>query len=235
MKENIISSYCLNGSSVFIEGSNGFAFQVSNTLNEIKVLNNGNDNDISSIDMKECENILKDFYGIDKNISLIILKFIQQDGNNGGKTLKYEVYHPYENYKLNLSLCENTTVDVYVPLELNEETEKILNDLIDQGYDPFDLNDKFYREICTPYTSENGTDVLLDDREEFIYNSLVNATLCPDGCDYTEYSLDKKYIKCECNTDNTDIVNLDLENLSGENAYKSFLSTMKASNLIMEV
>ena len=56
--------------------------------------------------MKECENILKDFYGIDKNISLIILKFIQQDGNNEGKTLKYEVYHPYENYKLNLSLCE---------------------------------------------------------------------------------------------------------------------------------
>ena len=195
----------------------------------MRSLKDGKDK-VSSIDMTECENILKDFYRIDKNVSLIILKFIKKDGNSEGQTLQYEVYHPFENYKLNLSLCENTTVDIYVPLELSEEAEKILKNLVDQGYDPFDLNDKFYREICTPYTSENGTDVLLDDREEFIYSTLVNASLCPSGCDYSEYSLDNKYIKCECGTNNTDIVTLDIEHLSGKNVYKSFLSTMKSTN-----
>ena len=36
--------------------------------------------------------------------------------------------------------------------------------------DPFDINDRFYREICTQYESENGTDVLLDTREEYYYS-----------------------------------------------------------------
>ena len=146
------------------------------------------------------------------------------------ENIQYEVYNPINRQKLNLSYCENTTVTVYVPFSLSENLENLYQNILDQGYNPLDLNDKFYREICTPYSSENGTDVLLDDREEFIYSSLVNATLCPDGCDYSEYNLDKKYIQCECGTNNTDIVTLDIDNLNKDNAYKSFLSTMKNTN-----
>ena len=54
--------------------------------------------------------------------------------------------------------------------------------------------------------------------------------MCPEGCNYTAYSADNRYIKCECGTNNTDIVTLDLDNLSADNAYKSFLSTMKSTN-----
>ena len=226
-KENIISSYCLNGSSVIIEASKGYAFQVSNTLNEVRSRDNG---EFSSIDMTECEITLKGIYHIPSDLALIVLKFLKTDGTGQGQTFQYEVYHPITHEKLNLSFCDNTTVDVYIPFSLSDELNEIYNNLIDQGYNPLDLNDKFYREICTPYTSENGTDVLLDDREEFIYSSLVNASLCPDGCDYSEYHADKKYIKCECGTNNTDIVTLDIENLSGENVYNSFLSTMKSTN-----
>ena len=173
--------------------------------------------------MTECEIILKGIYHIPSDLALIVLKFLKTDGTGQGQTFQYEVYHPITHEKLNLSFCDNTTVDVYIPFSLSDELNEIYNNLIDQGYNPLDLNDKFYREICTPYTSENGTDVLLDDREEFIYSSLVNASLCPDGCDYSEYHADKKYIKCECGTNNTDIVTLDIENLSGENVYNSFL------------
>ena len=31
--------------------------------------------------------------------------------------------------------------------------------LKEQGYNLFDKNDKFYKDICIPYKSENGTDV----------------------------------------------------------------------------
>ena len=159
------------------------------------------------------------------------LKYTKISGSdNYESTFQYEVFHPRTFQKLNLSLCDNTTVNVYVPMTLNEEQEEIYKKLVDQGYDPFDLNDKFYREICTPYTSENGTDVLLDDREEFVYTSLVNKSLCPSGFGYSEYSLDNKYIKCECGTNGTDIVTLDLEHLSGKNAYQSLLSSLKTSN-----
>ena len=226
-REKILSSYCLNGSSVIIAGSQGFAFQVSNTNNEMKSVESGND---MSMDMTECENILKDVYHIDKELSLLIIKFLKNDGNGESQTFQYEIFHPLTLEKLNFSYCENTTVDLYVSFELSEEQKEIYDDLVDQGYDPFDLNDKFYREICTPYTSENGTDVLLDDREEFIYTSLVNSSICPEGCDYTEYYANKNYIKCECGANNSEIVTLDLEHISGNNIYKSFLSTMKSTN-----
>ena len=225
-RKDIVSFYCLNGSSVLITGSNGFNFQVTSTKNEIKSFSSN----YSSINLGECENILKETYNIDKNMSLILLKFMKKDTKEGEQTFQYEIIHPITGETLNKSLCENTTVDVYVPFILDEEKEELYNNLLNQGYDPLDLNDKFYREICTPYTSENGTDVLLDDREEFVYSSLVNASLCPDGCDYSEYYTDKKFIKCECGTNNTEIVTLDIEHLSGNNAYKSFLSTMKSTN-----
>ena len=226
-KEDIISSYCLNGSSVIIEGSRGYAFQVTNTMNEVRSREIG---EISSIDITGCENILKNIYNIDPNLPLIIIKFLKDADNGEEQTFQYEVYHPITYQKLNLSHCDNTTSFVYVQKKLYNETKKLYDDLVNQGYDPLDINDKFYREICTPYTSENGTDVLLDDREEFIYSSLVNASLCPEGCGYTEYFSNKNYIKCECGYNNTDIVTLDIEHLSGTNAYKSFLSTMKSTN-----
>ena len=185
----------------------------------------------SSVNLGDCENTLREHYNIDEIDPLIFLKYTKVSGSdNYESTFQYEVFHLRTFQKLNLSLCDNTTVNVYVPMTLNEEQEEIYKKLVEQGYDPFDLNDKFYREICTPYTSENGTDVLLDDREEFVYTSLVNKSLCPTGCEYSEYSLDKKYIKCECGTNGADIVSLDLEHLSGKNAYQSLLSSLKTSN-----
>ena len=221
---NIINSYCLMGSSVIVKGKNS-NFQVTTTKNEIREKDNKNNN-ITFLDLSQCESILKEQYHIDPEVELIILKFIKDDG----ETFQYEVYNPFTYEKLNLSYCQNSSVYVYVPVDMDEKTEQLYNNLKDQGYDPLDINDKFYREICTPYTSENGTDVLLDDREEFIYSSLANATICPAGCNYSEYASDKKYIKCECNANSTGIETLDIEHLSGKNIGNSFLSTLESTN-----
>jgi hypothetical protein len=42
--------------------------------------------------------------------------------------------------------------------------------------------------------------------------------------------VDKKYIKCECDTNTTGIETLDLEHLSGENIGNSFLTTLQSTN-----
>ena len=220
--ENIIKTYCMKGSSVIVKGQHA-NFQVTTTLMEVKDRFNS---DLSGLDLTECENILKKIYHIDKDAELIILKFVMDDG----VTLKYDVYDPYTRQKLNLSYCENTKAKVYVPYAMDEKTEELYNNIKEQGYDPLDEWDKFYREICTPYSSENGTDVLLDDREEFIYTSLVNASLCPDGCNYSEFYAQKKFIKCECVTNTSGIEVLDLEHISGKNIGNSFLSTLQSTN-----
>ena len=81
----------------------------------------------------------------------------------------------------------------------------------------------------------NCTDVLLDDREEFIYKTLINYDSCPDGCQSSEFNINNNYTKCECNIVNinnktNEIVKLDLKHVSGDNIYKSFLSTLKSTN-----
>ena len=44
------------------------------------------------------------------------------------------------------------------------------------------------------------------------------------------YSLDDKYISCECDTNGTGIIELDYKNLNLKNVEDSFLSTFKNSN-----
>ena len=70
-------------------------------------------------------------------------------------------------------------------------------DLQNYGYDLFNPNDSFYQDVCAYYTTENGTDVLLSDRKKYFFND--TETSCQEGCEYSEYNLEKKQIKCECN------------------------------------
>ena len=55
-----------------------------------------------------------------------------------------------------------------MPVNLQEETLSLYNSLNESGYNLFDANDVFYNDICTPYTTENGTDISLFDRKEII-------------------------------------------------------------------
>ena len=61
----------------------------------------------------------------------------------------------YMNYiiktKLNLSLCDNTTITIYLPIILSDELNQIYNEIKDMGYDIFDINSSFYQDICIPF------------------------------------------------------------------------------------
>ena len=191
--------------------------------------NFGDSNGLSLIDLGDCEILLKNAYGIPLDTELIILKKERIDGDVSDKDVTFDIFNPLNNQKLDMSICDNTTIDLYVPMQLSEEDENLINDLKDQGYDLFDLGDKFYREICTPYNSENGTDVLLDDREEFFYYPMAEKMVCQNNCEYSSYSMDTKYIKCECGN-NLKRVDLDLKHLNKDNVMLSFLTTLQSTN-----
>ena len=228
LKHDIISTYPVNGISILVNGSNSSSFHLTNTLNENNTLNTKND--LSTINMGQCESILRDIYHIENDQSIIILKYFNLDQTPNERNVQYELYHPISYEKLNLSYCENSTYNLFIPIDLDETIVNLVNNAKSQGYDLFDPEDDFYKKICTPYTSGNGTDVLLDDRVSFYHNKVENMTTCPENCVFISYSVETKYLKCECNINNNDITTLDLKHIIGSNSYKSFYSSLKYSN-----
>ena len=118
---------------------------------------------------------------------------------------------------------------IYIPIKLNEETQKLYEDLKSQGYNLFDKNDKFYQDICTPYKSENGTDVLLSDRLNDFFTP--NQLICQANCEYSDYLSESQYLKCECNITNQEkIETKEPEKITAKSIVKSFYNILKYSN-----
>ena len=228
LKKDIISTYPINGSSVVVNGLNEYSFQLTNTFNENNNINS--ETDVSAINLGECENTLRDIYHLDDEESITILKYFKLEGLSNEKNILYELYHPTTHEKLNLSYCENYTYELYIPLNLSEEFKNLYEKAKNQGYDLFDSEDEFYNKICTPYTSGNGTDVILDDRMSIYYSKVINNTSCPENCVYISYSTETDYLKCECGVNNAEISTFDINNIITSNSYKSFYSTLQYSN-----
>jgi len=229
IKNEIIQTYPSDGESVVIEGLYEYVFQITTSLNEIKSIEGEyiNDYDLSMIDLGQCEALIKEEYGIDS--SLIIIKFEKLAATSSEKNVQYEVYNPITKTKIELSICVNTPVDLYIPATISESTKNLYEDLKSYGYDLFDPEDPFYQDICTPYTSENNTDVLLSDRrEDFFVN---DNTTCQANCEYSEYSIETKLLKCECEVINEDIDTEEPEKFSGEMVLTSFYDVLKYSNI----
>ena len=129
---------------------------------------------------------------------------------------------------LNLSICDNTTITVYTPVELSDELLNLYNELKDSGYDLFNINSSFYNDICTPFKSPNGTDVSLADRKNFYFNN--DETLCQPNCQFSDYSVETKLLKCECDVSNAEINTKQIKKFEKKDIYQSFYDTLKFSN-----
>ena len=163
--------------------NNDIIFQITTTENQ----KNKNYSNISNINLGLCEDRLKTIYGIDKNLSLIILKIDYFMSGLLIPVIGYEIYHPINNSQLDLKYCEDILVKINIPVSINE------NYLY--KYDP---NSEYYNDECYTYTTENGTDIILNDRQnEFINN---NLSLCEENCSYNGYYTDTKKALCECHT-----------------------------------
>ena len=218
------------GEEVTIQGKDNFFYQITTSENEKAYLdeNNNSTSKFSKIDLGECENLLKSHYHINENASLIIVKFEKITNVSTERSLQYEVYDPISKRELNLSICENTTIDVYVPVVLSEELQNLYNELKELGYDLFDKNSNFYQDICTPFKSPNGTDVSLADRYNYYFNN--DETLCQSNCKFSDYSLETQYLKCECDVSNADINTNEIKKFTPNTLYQSFYDILKFSN-----
>ena len=148
---------------------------------------NNNYSNISTINLGECENKLKEIYHIDNNLSLIILKIDYFMPGLLIPVIGYEVYDPRNKTQLDLNYCKDFTIKLNIPVSINES-----------NIFKHDPNSEYYNDECNRYTTDNGTDILLNDRQnEYIEN---NLSLCEDNCTFKGYDKDTKKALCECET-----------------------------------
>ena len=190
-------------------------YQITTTTNQ----NNNKYNNISSILLgEECENILKIKYNINKNLPLIILKIDYFKKGSLIPIVGYEVFNPENMSKLDLSYCEDKQININIPVSIDE------NNLF--KYDP---KNEYYIDECIPYTTEEGTDILLNDRH-YEYND-NNLSLCENNCIFKGYETDSKNSKCECNIKKQQIVISEVIN-QYDILYNNFINQTLVSNLV---
>ena len=196
--------------SIEIPGEGNTMFQLTSSDNEMKALKGGSLHftGASIVDLGDCEDTLRDIYKISDKYSLIIKKF-EKLTISADRNVQYEVYHPINKSKLDLSYCEANSVNLYIPVNLTDDLIELYDDLKSSGYDLFNIEDPFYNDLCSPYKSKNGTDVLLSDRKNDYYNN--NFTTCQSNCQYSAFEGSYQLLKCECKVvvDDIDIKKFD--------------------------
>jgi hypothetical protein len=132
--------------------------------------------------------------------------------------IEYEVFYPINEGEmeiLNLSYCEGTEIEISIPIEINDTIDK---------YNP---KSGYYNDICYKSTSENNTDITLNDRRnEFINNDM---SLCEENCELTSYDNIKERAKCSCNVKTS--ISLDNIEFDRKNLMKNFLDIKKITNI----
>ena len=241
IKEELIRTYPSNGESLIIEINNkdNFTFQVTTTANEMDALHS--QSTLPILDLGECEQTLKEENDIDDNEALIILKYGKTTGHTNEKNIQYEIIDPNSFDDLDLSVCDNG-IYVYVPITLDEQSQELYNEVKEQDYFLLDIKSDFYNDVCTPFFSQKGTDVILNDRIIYYYSKIASDANCPQNCQLLNYLSENNKLKCSCgintnsiNTENSGSVNTynlnDYNNYLNDFKYSSY-KTMKCSNLV---
>ena len=228
---NILHSYTSeNFKGIKIIRPDDIVYHITDTKNELESLKNkSNSNNISIIDLDQCETLLRKENNINDEDPLIFIKNEIPLNKPSEKNVNFEVYEPYNKKKLNLSICDETLINIYFPMELSKETKQLYENIKDSGYDMFNINDPFYQDICTPYDSFNGTDILLIDRINYIYDN--DDAKCQSNCQFSYYFMDSKYMQCNCSIKEGTINEVSkIDKFSSKKIYESFYDVLKYSN-----
>ena len=191
-----------------------FLYQITSSENQV---NNKYDN-ISTIILGECEDILKKEYKIHKNMPLIILKIDYYKPGTLIPIIGYEVFHPITKIKLDLSFCKDVLVNFNLPVSIDE------NNLF--KYDP---NNEYYTNECYPSTTEKETDILINDRQNEYNNN--NMSICENNCTFNEYDKEAKKATCECGIKTKQLVISELINNTNTLSY-NFTNVDQSSNIV---
>ena len=187
-------------------------FQITSTENQKE----NEYKDISTIQLGQCETILKGIYGIDQSLPLIIFKTDYFVPGIEIPVIGYEIFNPLNKSKLDLQYCKNSIINFDIPVSI--EKDKLFK------YDP---KSEYYTDECYSYTTDNGTDILLKDRHDEYNND--NLSLCENNCTFSEYDKETKKVKCNCELKSKEFIISEV--INEKNLLSSYNFTNNSSSL----
>ena len=192
--------------------------KITITLTTTKKQRNYTNNNTTAIDLGQCEILLKQFYNISMNETLYMKKIaVIQEGMKIPK-IEYDIYYNLSRknlQKLNLSICTNNTMNVFLSMLINENLD-ILNS-----------SSVYYNDLCYKSENDRGLDITLEDRrKKFIEN---NKTLCQDDCIFSEYDFIHHKVKCSCMIKESSSSFADI-NIDKTNLFKNSLNSKNFLN-----
>ena len=180
-------------------------YQITSTYNQ----NNNQYQNLSIIELGQCEDVLRSHYNLTHNETILLFKIEKKVDGFLIPIIEYEVYNIDIKQKLDLNLCNQTTIKIFHPVSIDE------NNLF-----KYNSSDDYYNDFCFPFTTGNDTDITLDDRQsEFIDN---NLSLCESNCEYGGYSSETKKAECECKIkkEMATITKIDINEMTLLNSFK---------------
>ena len=199
-------------------------------------------NGISAIDLGNCTNIIKDYYNISKNESIIVVNIELKNEENQNNRIskkdssyiigKYNQIEIYDNLgsKLDLSICKD---DIKL-LKFLGDIEKIdfnsAKILSEKGIDIFNAADNFFNDLCYYYDNPYNKDIIINDRRTDIYK---NITFCQNECRYEGINYNLNAANCLCSSNSIqEVVNITIDTLSSkENVNFKTLSKIFLENI----
>ena len=180
--DNLINNLNEENSDIIIKDKNEI-YQLTTSFNQ----KNNLYNDISTINLEECEKILKEKYFINNEQNLIIYKMEYTIKDFLIPIIEYAVFHPITKRILDLNYCKDIRMNINIPVTIEEEN---LN-----KHNPFS---EYYNDECYPNISEckaNNKD-LLNKRKSDFNNKYFS--LCESNCKYNGYDKNTSKVSCEC-------------------------------------
>ena len=171
----------------FIIKSDYIYFQITTLNNQKKYMYDS----FSKIEFGKSVNQIRQVYNIDEKNNLIIFKTDIIKEGYYIPIIEYSFYDMEKTEKIdfNITSIENIKLNISYPVNINE------NQLF--KYDPFS---DYYQKVCYPYTTDNGTDIIMSDRKQEFGD--YNYSLCEKNCEYQGYDEETKRAECECKIKN---------------------------------
>ena len=201
---------------------------------------------ISSFDLGNCSDVVKQYYEIEKEDNLIILNMEYKNGKindnsnsnnvlNLAKSSQLEIFDK-NGEKLDLFVCKEN-IKFFQKLDnegkLNFDLE-LAKDFIEKGIDIFNPDDEFYHDICWEFDSPNGIDIAISDRKKLVNQNII---FCRLGCFYGGINYTIMAVICTCNTtyaqedENNPLINdVDYDVINFQNLKDSLVSNLFSFN-----
>jgi surface protein len=186
---------------------------------------------VSSIDLGECEDKLREQEGLNETENLLMIKLDIKNKTTNAIIVQYEIFNPRNYSKVSLDVCKNITIKKKVPVILDQEKLSLIDHLEQYGYNPFDITDDFYNDVCSLYTAQNGADMVLSSRKTRIYDTVKDFYLCEEGCEFDKFDTNMSKAECYCNIQTNETVT-DVSKISFDKSefVNNFYSTLYNSN-----